>query len=109
MKKNIVIVNIIICALLVAELAFLASGYGIVASIIAGVAAAAAIALFVVNRDGESAIAMIACSGYAIAIISGLVVESMYPGQAMGIGLLLGGATMVVQVAMTITRNEGRM
>lgn len=109
MKKGLVLTNVIVAALLVAEIALLACGHNIIACILSGAAVVVSVILFIINRGGELAIAMISCVGYALAIIGGLAIEAIFPGQAVNFGLLIGGMTLVMQAVLTLTRSEGRM
>ena len=96
------------CVLLVAEIALLAINLSMLAGIMAAFAALASVIWHLARPCSETKIATICCTGYALAVVGGLLVETRFPGHGVDFGLFFGGVTMITQIVLSLTRDESK-
>lgn len=110
MKKinKLVVTNVIMCVLLVTEIALLAINLGMPAGVMAAFAALASVLWYLARPCSETKIATICCTGYALAIVGGLLVGTRFPGHGVDFGLFFGGVTMITQIVLSLTRDESK-
>lgn len=110
MKKinKLVVTNVIMCVLLVAEIALLAINLGMPAGVVAAFAALASVIWYLARPCSESKIAMVCYAGYALAIVGGLLLDARFPGHGVDFGLFFGGVTMITQIVLSLTRDESK-
>ena len=106
--NKLVVTNVIMCMLLVAEIALLAINLGMPAGVMAAFAALASVLWHLARPCNETKIAMICCTGYVLAIVGGLLVETRFPGHGVDFGLFFGGVTIIAQIVLSLTRDEGK-
>ena len=106
--KKLAVTNFAMCTLLVAEIALLITGLGLIAGIVAAFAALASVLWYLARPCSETKIATICCTGYALAIVGGLLVGTRFPGHGVDFGLFFGGVTMITQIVLSLTRDESK-
>lgn len=107
--KEIVIVNVLACLALIAEVVLIASGFALAACIMAGVVAVIAFVLFIVHRSGEHVVSTAANIGYALAIICGTIANYYVGGLSVLLWGGIGIATLLLQIGLTLAYKEGRL
>ena len=108
-NRELFAVNLAIIALLIIELIIMACDLIALAVVISIAVAIISIVIFMINRGGESAIAALANVGYAIAITIGGIVYLIWPDEAIVLGFIIGGVTLIAQIFLSVTRQQGRL
>lgn len=108
-NRGLITINVAIIVLLVIELALIACDLMLLAVFMSITVAIISVVIFVLNRGGESAIAAVANVGYALAITIGGIVYLIWPDEAIVLGFIIGGVTLIAQIFLSVARQQGRL
>lgn len=106
-NRKLITVNLAIITLLIIELIIMACDLMVLAVVTSIAVAIVSVVIFVIDRGGESTIAAVANVGYAFAITSWgifhLISDDATPS------IILGTVTFIVQILLTVARQQGRL
>ena len=108
-NRGLITINVAIIVLLVIELALIACDLMLLAVFMSITVAIISVVIFVLNRGGESAIAAVANVGYALAITIGGIVYLLWHDEAIVLGFIIGGVTLIAQIFLSVARQQGRL
>ncbi|MEE0887711.1 MAG: hypothetical protein U0L97_00675 [Candidatus Saccharimonadaceae bacterium] len=108
-NRGLITINVAIIVLLVIELALIACDLMLLAVFMSITVAIISVVIFVLNRGGESAIAAVANVGYALAITIGGIVYLLWHDEAIVLGFIIGGMSLIAQIFLTVARQQGRL
>ncbi len=108
-NRELIAVNLAIIALLIIELIIMACDLMALAVVTSIAVAIVSVVIFMINRGGESTIAAVANVGYAFAITSGGIFHLISDEIAVALSIILGTVTFIVQIFLTVARQQGRL
>ncbi len=108
-NRGLITINVAIIVLLVIELALIACDLMLLAVFMSITVAIISVVIFVLNRGGESAIAAVANVGYALAITIGGIIYLLWHDEAIVLGFIIGGMSLIAQIFLTVARQQGRL
>lgn len=108
-NRKLITVNLAIITLLIIELTIMACDLMVLAVVTSMAVAIVSVVIFVIDRGGESTIAAVANVGYAFAITSGGIFHLINDEEAATLSIILGIVTFIVQIFLTVARQQGRL